>query len=127
VIVLLTDGRTTTGPDPLEAAHTAADRGVRVFTVGFGTPQGANVGFEGGWSIFMRFDEATLKSVADITKGEYFYAGSAEDLKKIYDSLTARLVLERKETEVGALFSALAALLAAVAGGLSVVWFNRLG
>jgi Ca-activated chloride channel family protein len=126
VIVLLTDGRTTMGPDPLEAAKMAADRGVRVFTVGFGTPQGANVNFEGGWSIFMRFDEETLKSIADITRGEYFYAGSAADLRKVYEALTARFVLEKKDTEISALFAAAAALVAVVSAALSLLWFNRI-
>jgi len=104
-IILLTDGRATTGPEPLEAAKMAADRGVRVYTVGFGTPEGGEVGFE-GWSVFMRFDEETLKAIAEITRAEYFYAGSAADLKKVYEALTARLVLEKKETEIAALFAA---------------------
>jgi Ca-activated chloride channel family protein len=65
-VILLTDGRRTIGPHPVEAARMAADRGVKVFTVGFGTAAGASVGIE-GYSIFMAFDEETLKSVADIT------------------------------------------------------------
>jgi Ca-activated chloride channel homolog len=124
-IILLTDGRRTTGPDPLDAATMAADRGVRVYTVGFGTAQGAAVNFD-GWSVFMRFDEETLKSVAEITRGQYFHASSASDLKKVYERLNARFVLERKETEVGALFTAVAAVLAILAGLLSLVWFSRL-
>jgi Ca-activated chloride channel homolog len=124
-IILLTDGRRTTGPDPLDAATMAADRGVRVYTVGFGTAQGAAVNFD-GWSVFMRFDEETLKSVADITRAQYFHASSANELRKVYERLNARFVLERKETEIGALFTASAALLAVLAGLLSLVWFSRL-
>lgn len=124
VIVLLSDGRRTTGPDPIEVARMAADRGVRVFTVGFGTVEGATIGFE-GWSAYVRLDEETLKAVADITRGEYYHAGTASDLKKVYQDLNARFVLERRDTEVTALFSALAALLAAVAGALSLTWFGR--
>lgn len=123
-IILLTDGRRTTGPDPLDAARMAADRGVRVYTVGFGTAEGASVSFD-GWSIYMRFDEETLKTVADITKAEYFYAGSAADLKKVYQQLNTQFVLERKETEVSALASAVASLLVLAAAALSVLWFNR--
>jgi Ca-activated chloride channel family protein len=63
-IVLLTDGQRTTGPDSLEAAKMAADRGVRVFTVGVGTPAGEVIGFE-GWSFRARLDEDTLKAIAD--------------------------------------------------------------
>ncbi len=124
-IILLTDGRRTTGPDPLDAAKMAADHGVRVYTVGFGTANGAMVGIE-GMSIYMRFDEETLKSIADITHGEYFYAGTAEDLQKIYRDLNAKLVLEKKGTEITMLFTALAALFALAAAGLSLLWFPRL-
>jgi Ca-activated chloride channel family protein len=122
-IVLLTDGRTTTGPDPLEAARTAAARGVRVFTVGFGTADGANVAIN-GYSMFMRFDEESLKAIAQVTRGEYFHAASADDLKRVYQDLGARLALEKARTEVGALFSALAALLAMAAAALSFAWFR---
>lgn len=125
VIVLLSDGRRTTGPDPLEVAKMAADRGVRVFTVGFGTLEGATIGFE-GWSAYVRLDEETLKAVAEITRGEYYHAGTATDLKKVYQELNTRFVMERKDTEVTSLFSAVAALLATVAGVLSLAWFGRL-
>jgi Ca-activated chloride channel family protein len=125
VIVLLTDGQRTTGPDSVKAARLAAERGVRIYTVGVGTPQGTIVGIE-GWSMRVGLDEETLKAVADLTRGEYFYAGSAVDLKKIYESLRSRLVLERKRTEVTALFAAAAALLVVVSAALSLAWFNRI-
>jgi Ca-activated chloride channel family protein len=123
-IILLTDGQRTTGPDPVEAAQMAAERGVRVFTVGIGTKEGEIIGFE-GWSIRVRLDEETLKQIATITQGEYFYAGSAQDLKKVYETLNSRLVMERKETEITALFTAVAALLSLLAAGLSLLWFHR--
>jgi Ca-activated chloride channel family protein len=125
VIILLTDGQRTTGPDTVAAARLAADRGVRIYTVGVGTPDGKIVGFE-GWSMHVRLDEETLKTVADLTRGEYFYAGTAVDLKKIYETLRTRLVLETKKTEITALFSAVAAIFAAMAGLLSMLWFNRI-
>jgi Ca-activated chloride channel homolog len=125
VIILLTDGQRTTGPDPIEIAKMAADRGVRVYTVGFGTTSGEIIGFE-GWSFRVRLDEETLKSVALMTRGEYFYAGTAADLKKVYQTLNSRLSLEKKETEITALFSAAAALFAMVSGLLSLLWFNRI-
>ena len=124
-IILLTDGQRTTGPDPIEVAKLAADRGVRVYTVGFGTTTGEIIGFE-GWSFRVRLDEETLKTVALMTRGEYFHAGTAADLKKVYQTLNSRLSLEKKETEVGALFAAAAALLALVSGLLSLLWFNRI-
>jgi Ca-activated chloride channel family protein len=124
LIVLLSDGRRTTGPDPIEVAKMAADRGVRVFTVGFGTVEGATIGGE-GWSAYVRLDEETLKAVAEITRGEYFHAGTAQDLKKVYRELNTRFVMERRDTEVTSLFSAAAAILAALAGALSIAWFAR--
>ena len=125
MIILLTDGQRTTGPDSIESAKMAADRGVRVFTVGVGTPQGEIIGFE-GWSMRVRLDEETLKQIANITHGEYFYAGNAVDLKKIYENLNSRLVMEKKETEISALFAGLGALLAVMAAALSVLWFHRI-
>ncbi|MEP6942195.1 MAG: VWA domain-containing protein [Betaproteobacteria bacterium] len=125
VIILLTDGQTTTGPDPIEAARMAADRGVRVYTVGVGTPSGELIGAE-GWSMRVRLDEAALKNIANITQGQYFYAGTATDLKKVYESLNSKLVLEKQETEITALFAAVAAALAIVAAALSMLWFNRI-
>ena len=124
-IILLTDGRRTTGPDPLDAARMAAERGVRVYTVGFGTKEGSSVNID-GWSIYMRFDEAALQGIAELTRAEYFHAGSAADLKKVYDTLNAKFVLERKETEVTALAMAVSAVLAVAAGVLSILWFSRI-
>jgi Ca-activated chloride channel family protein len=123
-IILLTDGQRTTGPDTLEMAKLAADRGVRIYTVGMGTKEGEIIGFE-GWSMRVRLDEETLKQVSLLTRGEYFYAGTAEDLKKVYQSLSSKLVVERRETEVTALFAALGAVLAVLAAGLSLWWFGR--
>jgi Ca-activated chloride channel family protein len=123
-IILLTDGQRTTGPDPIDAAKMAADRGVRVYTVGVGTKEGETIAFE-GWSMRVRLDEETLKNIANITRAEYFYAGTASDLKKVYQGLSTRLVMEKKETEIGALFAALGALLVVVAAGLSIWWFGR--
>jgi Ca-activated chloride channel family protein len=123
-IILLTDGQRTTGVDTLEAAKMAADRGVRVYTVGIGTVDGETIGFE-GWSMRVRLDEETLKAVATRTQAEYFYAGSAENLRKVYQTLSSRLTVEKKETEISALLALAGALLALVSASLSLAWFNR--
>jgi len=125
VIILLSDGRRTTGPDPRDAAKWAADRGVRVYTVGFGTEEGGLIGFE-GWSAYVRLDEETLKAVADITRGEYYRAGTSEDLRKVYRQLTRQLVLEKKDTEIAFIFAAAAGVFLIAALGLSLLWFGRL-
>ncbi len=124
-IIMLTDGQRTTGVDPLEAAKMAAERGVKVYTVGIGTVDGETIGFE-GWSMRVRLDEETLKQIANKTAAEYYYAGTAQDLQKVYENLSTRLTVEKKETEVSALLAMLAAVLALAAAGLSVWWFNRI-
>ena len=123
--MLLTDGRRTAGPDPLWAAQKAADLGVRVYTVGFGTPNGFIPGFE-GYSFFTQVDEESLKAVAKITEAEYFKAGSAEDLKKVYEHLSNQFTLEKRDTEISALLAGAALLLMLMALALSSRWF-RLG
>jgi len=123
-IILLTDGQRTTGVDTEEATQLAAERGVRVYTVGVGTVDGEVIGFE-GWSMRVRLDEETLKSVARETKGEYYYAGTADNLKKVYETLSTRLTVEKKETEVSGLLALVAALLVLLSAGLSLFWFNR--
>jgi Ca-activated chloride channel family protein len=124
-IILLTDGQRTTGPDPIEAARIAADRGVRIYTVGIGTPDGEIMAFE-GWRMRVRLDEETLKTIAGLTHGQYFYAGNASDLKKVYRALNSHFVLEKKKTEITAFFAAVAAVLALGSALLSLAWFNRI-
>jgi Ca-activated chloride channel family protein len=74
----------------------------------------------------VRLDEETLKQIANLTAADYFYAGTALDLKKIYQSLNSKFVLERKETEITAFFAAAAALTVLASAALSLIWFNRI-
>ena len=123
-IILLSDGQTTTGPNPIEAARMAADRGVRIYTVGIVTANGEILGSE-GWSMRVRLDEEALKTIANVTRGEYFYANNAMDLRKVYESLNTRLALETRQTEITAFLAAAAALITLLAAFLSMLWFNR--
>ena len=124
-IILLTDGQRTTGIDTMEAAKMAAERGIKIYTVGIGTVNGETIGFE-GWSMRVRLDEATLKAVAQKTDAEYFYAGTAQDLKKVYERLSTTLTVQKKETEISGLLALIAAAFAITAAALSVLWFNRI-
>ncbi len=125
-IVLLSDGQSNTGPDPMKAAELAAQRGVRIFTVGVGTPSGSKITVD-GWSMRVRLDEDSLKRIATMTDGEYFRAADAVELKRIYRHLSAKLSMGKQETtEVTALFVAAGALLAMLAGALSMLWFHRI-
>ena len=124
-IILLTDGQRTAGIDSMDAAHFAADRGVRIYTVGIGTVDGETIGFE-GWSMRVKLDEETLKGIARNTQAEYFYAGTAADLKKVYEAFSSRLTLVKKETEISGIVALVAAAFALLSASLSLLWFNRI-
>lgn len=133
IIVVLTDGVTTTGPEPLDAAQQAVDRGVRVYTIGFGTENGG-FQFGGGPSFgsepqfssrFRRgIDEDTLKSVANMTDGNYYTAESADELQQVFASLPTNIITRHEVSEISVIFAAIGALFAALAIGLSLKW-NR--
>ncbi|WP_354683002.1 VWA domain-containing protein [Cupriavidus necator] len=124
-IVLFSDGESNAGPGALQAAQLAAAHGVRIYTVGVGTPQGVVLSAD-GWSARVRLDEKVLKQVADATAAEYFRLEDAAQLKKVYRALNARLAFDkRSQVEITAFFAALGALLATCAGLLSLWWFGR--
>ncbi|MBI2769790.1 MAG: VWA domain-containing protein [Burkholderiales bacterium] len=125
-IILLSDGRRTTGVDTLAAAKMAADRGVRIYAVGLGTVAGVAATME-GMPIYLQLDEPTLREVARMTGGEYHYAGTAEKLRSVYENLGTRVQVQTRETEVSGLLALLAALAALTAALLSVLWFGRIG
>jgi Ca-activated chloride channel family protein len=119
-IVLLTDGQNTDGPSPTVAALLAAQHGVRVYTVGIGTPKGEI--YRGLASALpVGVDEASLRQIAALTKAEYFYATSAPDLRQIYAGLSSKLAPAKRRIEVSALFCALGAAMLVAAGLLSLL------
>jgi Ca-activated chloride channel family protein len=122
-ILLLSDGRRTTGVDTLDAAKMAADRGVRTHVVGLGTVAGP-VGAGEGLSIFMQLDEPTLREVARMTGGEYHHAGTAEELRSVYQDLGSRVQVQGRAVEITALLALVGATLVVVAASLSVLWFG---
>lgn len=124
-IVLLSDGRRTTGVDTLEAARMAADRGVRIYVVALGTVRGDAATPE-GMPIYMQLDEPTLREVARMTGGEYHHAGTAEQLRTVYENLGSRMEVLTRETELTALLAFCSALLMLAAAALSVLWFGRI-
>jgi Ca-activated chloride channel homolog len=124
-IVLLSDGQNNVPPPPLAIINAAISRGIRIYTVGIGTTAGTTVHIR-GQTLHETLDETTLKQIAQLTDAQYFNAASASHLAAIMRNLKTQLVLVREKTEVTAVFTALAALLAATAGALSLLWFNRL-
>jgi Ca-activated chloride channel family protein len=154
IIVVLTDGVSNTGPMPVDAAQQAADRGVRVYTIGFGTASGSEFprcdqqylgngsfgggrgfgrgnggggggqgfGFGGGGGFNRGIDEATLKQVADMTGGSYYPATSAGELNNVFQNLPTYLIVKHETTEISFIFTAIGALLAALAVALALRW-----
>ncbi len=123
-IILLSDGRRTTGVDTLAAAKMAADRGVRIYVVGLGTVEGEASGAY-DMPIYLKLDEPTLREVARMTGGEYHHAGTAEKLRTVYETLGSRVQVVTRETEVSALLAMASALVAVLAAVLSMLWFRR--
>ena len=124
VIVVLSDGENNQAPDPVMVSDLAADLGVRVYTIGIGTPEGTIIDVE-GFSIHSRLDEALLQSISDNTGGQYYSAANEEDLLRIYRDLEPKLSLRSENIEVTSLFAGAGFLLFLVAGALSLLWFGR--
>ncbi len=137
IVVLLTDGANTTGVEPLDAAKTAAERGVRVYPIGFGTRNPATMvctaaqlggrGFEsygganppvagGGYGgsrarSYLVADEGTLREVANLTGGQYFAASDAGRLQDVLRDLPRTVATQQRDVEVSVVPVALAAAL----------------
>lgn len=125
VIVLLSDGENNKSPDPAAAAKTAADQGVRIYTVGIGSAAGTNVNLN-GFLVHTQLDEAMLQQVSQITGGTHYRATDAQQLRSIYDNLDTQLVIQPEMTELTAIFAGVSVVLL-VAGALtSLVWLGRL-
>ena len=123
-IVLLTDGENNVSPDPLAAAQAAADRGVRIYTVGIGSAAGTTLRVN-GFTVHTQLDEPMLQQIARRTEGTYYSAGSQQDLQAIYENLDLQFVVKPEQTEVTALFAGAALLLLLVGGALSMLWLGR--
>ena len=146
VIVLLTDGANTRGIPPLSAASAARDRGVQVYTVGFGTEnpsvlrctaeqlggdaftnrigRGGFGNFGGGFGRgnYLRLDEQTLGRIAEITQAEYYLAESADELLEVFTTIPLRLEKKRVRMELSAFLTAASSLLALSALALGLRW-----
>lgn len=145
IVVLLTDGRNTRGIEPLDAVPYAVERRVRVYTIGFGTENPAQLvctrdqlggdfdpnglggggGFGAGSSGFRGLlvaDTPTLTAVAQQTGGKYFGATDADELRKVLSDLPKEVTRQKQLTEVTWILAALGALLAVAAVAASVRW-----
>jgi Ca-activated chloride channel homolog len=144
-IVVLTDGSNTTGVEPAVAAEQAAARRLRVFTIGFGSTEPAQMmctadqvsgdsfgggGFAPGGARFGRggrnqeIDEAALTQVADTTGGRYFRAEDADQLTEVLGDLPREIGRHQEQTEITVWFVLAGVLLTFTGVGLSL-WWNR--
>jgi Ca-activated chloride channel family protein len=123
-IVLLTDGENNEQPEPFLAAQVAVDRGVRIYTIGLGSPLGSTIEVD-GYSIQTKLNQRILEDIARMTDGLYFNAMTAGDLHEIYENLDPQLVVKREEMEVTSLFAGASLILLLAAGALSLLWFGR--
>ncbi len=123
-IILLTDGENNQEPDPVMVADLAVDLGVRVYTIGIGSTEGAIIEVE-GFSIHTRLDEPLLQYIASTTGGNYYNAGNEEELQRIYDDLEPKLSVKPEEIEMTSIFAGLGMLVFLIGGMLSLLWFGH--
>ncbi|MEZ4660584.1 MAG: VWA domain-containing protein [Caldilineaceae bacterium] len=102
VILLLTDGENTGPPDPLALAQVAAQAGVRIFTIGIGSTQGAVIELD-GFRVNTQLNEPLLQEMARLTNGTYYYAEDADALREIYKNIDLQLTIKGDTMEVTAL------------------------
>ncbi|MFL7869384.1 MAG: VWA domain-containing protein [Anaerolineales bacterium] len=124
-IVLLTDGENTTNQDPIEAAQTAAEQGVRVYTIGVGSAAGTTLTVN-DFTVFTQLNEPVLQQIASMTDGAYFNAQSAEDLREIYQNLDVQVVVKPEKTEITSVLTGASMMFMLLGGAFSLVWFSRL-
>jgi Ca-activated chloride channel homolog len=124
-IILLTDGENNEAPDPLAVAQAAADRGVRIYTVGIGSPGGTTLHIN-GFTVHTQLNQEMLQQITQITGGIYYNADNQQDLRSIYDNLDPQLTIKPEQTEVTSIFAGAGILVLLLGGALSLLWFNRL-
>ena len=125
VIVLLTDGENNERPDPLAVAQSAADRGVRIYTVGIGSPTGTTMHIN-GFTVHTELDEVMLQHISQLTEGAYYNAENQQDLRAIYENLDPQLVIKPQKMEVTSIFAGAGILVLLIGGTCSLLWLSRL-
>ena len=120
-IVLLSDGESTSGRDPLAVAEAAREAGVPVYTVALGTPQGT---LPDGKPVPP--DTASLQAIAERSGGAAFTAQDADGLSAVYERLGSQVATKEQPREITGAFAGGAIALLLMGGGLSLRWFRRL-
>ena len=123
-IVLLSDGENNESPSPLTAAQTAADQGVRIYTIGIGSTAGATVTVS-GFQLHTQLDSATLQQVSQTTGGTYFAATDTGQLHAVYDNLDTAVVVQPQLTEITSIFAGVSLVLLIAGAMTSLLWLGR--
>lgn len=131
VIVLLSDGKNTTGnANPLDVARQARQLKIPIYAIALGTAGGEielTDPFSGTTqTIAVPPDPQTLREVARITGGRFFETAKAAELESIYANLGTQLSSRKEKREVTVAFAGGGLALLLVGGGLSLAWFGRL-
>ncbi len=124
-IVLLSDGKATSGSDPSAAATMARQARIPIYTVALGTQDGTIITPD-GQELNVPPDLDALREIASISGGKFFDAPSADALKSAYADLGSRLGKEPEQREVTAAFAGGALVLLLAGGALGLAWFGRL-
>lgn len=125
VVVLLSDGENTEFPEPLEIAQIAAEAGVRVYTVGIGSPEGAQLELD-GFSVVTQLNEAALQEIASLTNGSYYFAADEDELRDIYQNIDLQLTIRGEDMEITSILAGISLLFMLASGALSMLWFGRI-
>jgi Ca-activated chloride channel family protein len=128
-VVVLSDGANTAGQDPDQAASSAGELGVPVDAIAFGTEDGTISGGGGGAGAGAQrvpVDGQTLESVAQTSGGNYFAAGSVDELRDAYADIGSSIGFETEQQDVSARFIGIGLVFAALAAFASMFWFSRL-
>ena len=124
VVVLLSDGENTEFPEPLDIAQIAAEAGVRIYTVGIGSSEGALIEVD-GFSIVTQLNEPALQEIANLTNGTYFFAEDEEELRDIYENIDLQFTIRGEQMEITAILAGISLVFMLVSGALSLLWFGR--
>lgn len=124
-IILLTDGENNETPDPLATAQLASELGVRIYTVGIGSPEGATLEIE-GFTVHSQLNEPMLRQISGLTGGQYYSAGTEDELRQIYSDLKPQFVIKPEDIEITSIFAGLSVFILLLGGAFSLLWFGRL-
>ena len=125
VILLLTDGENNQSPDPILATDIAIDLGVRIYTIGIGSPEGTTVTVE-GFTVFSKLNESILQAISESSGGMYYSAGSEGELRKIYNDIEPRLSIKKENIEITSILGGISMTLFLIGALFSMIWFGRI-